>query len=168
MSSHLVRTAFVVGSLAFVSGCGSSKAAATSVGDSTIATYFAAIDDGFADLKGKQFGDNPIVTKYLGKLTIPNTNACTISHIKQSGENVATCFFVSTSQTEADAAFVAAKGQVRAALPALAGKDEAPTNGNIAQYFAQDATHAAYVDEGRQDDGKYTVVTSFGTVRALK
>jgi hypothetical protein len=93
MSSQLVRTALVIGSLALAAGCGS-KAASTT-GDATIAQYFGAIDNGFADLKGKQFGDNPIVTKYLGKLTIPNTNACAISHIKQSGDTVATCFFVS-------------------------------------------------------------------------
>jgi hypothetical protein len=136
MPSHLVRTAFLLGSLALAAGCGGSKAASSSVGDSTIAQYFAAIDNGFADLKGKQFGDNPIVTKYLGKLTIPNTNACAIAHIKQSGDTIATCFFVSASQSEADAAFVAAKQQVRAALPALTGKDEPPSNGNIAQYFA--------------------------------
>ncbi|HTA38455.1 MAG TPA: hypothetical protein VK760_05240 [Candidatus Acidoferrales bacterium] len=167
MSSHFVRTALAV-ALAFAAGCGGSKAASSSVGDSTIAQYFAAIDNGFADLKGKQFGDNPIVTKFLGKLTIPNTNACAISHIKQSGETVATCFYVSASQSEADAAYVAAKQQVRAALPALSGKDESPTNGNIAQYFAQDGKRAVYVDEGQQDDGKYTVVTSFGTVKALQ
>ena len=167
MSSHLVRAALAAG-LALATGCGGSKAASSSVGDSTIATYFGAIDGGFADLRGKQFGDNPIVTKYLGKLTIPNTNACAISHIKQSGADVATCFYVSTSQSEADAAYVAAKQQVRAALPALTGKDEAPTNGNIAQFFAQDGKHAVYVDEGQQDDGKYTVVTSFGTVKALQ
>jgi hypothetical protein len=166
MSSQLVRTALVIGSLALAAGCGS-KAASTT-GDATIAQYFGAIDNGFADLKGKQFGDNPIVTKYLGKLTIPNTNACAISHIKQSGDTVATCFFVSDSQSAADSAFVAAKDQVHAALPALTGKDEPPSNGNIAQYFAQDGKHAVYVDEGRQDDGKYTVVTSFGTVKALQ
>lgn len=166
MSSQLVRSLFVI-SLAVASGCGGSKAASTT-GDATIAQYFGAIDNGFADLKGKQFGDNPIVTKYLGKLTIPNTNACAISHIKASGETVASCYFVSGSRSEADAAFVAAKQQVRAALPTLAGKDEPPSNGNIAQYFAQDGTHAVYVDEGQQDDGKYTVVTSFGTVKALQ
>ena len=167
MTSHLVRTALVIGSLALASGCGGSKAASSN-GASTIAQYFGAIDDGFADLRGKQFGDNPIVTKYLGKLTIANTNACAISHIKQSGETIATCFYVSASQAEADAAYVAAKQQVHAALPALSGKDEPPSNGNIAQYFAQDGKHAVYVDEGQQDDGKYTVVTSFGTVKALQ
>jgi hypothetical protein len=166
MPAYLVRTALLLGSLALAAGCGGSKASST--GDATIAQYFGAIDNGFADLKGKQFGDNPIVTKYLGKLTIPNTNACAISHIKQSGDTVATCFFVSASQSEADAAFVAAKQQVRAALPALTGKDEPPSNGNIAQYFAQNGKHAVYVDEGQQDDGKYTVVTSFGTVKALQ
>jgi hypothetical protein len=165
MPKRLVRTALVI-ALALAAGCGSK--AASSNGNSTIAQYFGAIDNGFADLKGKQFGDNPIVTKYLGKLTIPNTNACAISHIKQSGDTVATCFYVSAAQPEADAAFLAAKQQVRAALPALAGKDEPPSNGNIAQYFAQDGTHAVYVDEGQQDDGKYTVVTSFGTVKALR
>lgn len=165
MPTKLARFALVIGSLA-LAACGSK--AASSTGDATIARYFGAIDNGFADLKGKQFGDNPIVTKYLGTLTIPNTNACAISHIKQSGATVASCFFVADSQSAADAAFVAAKDQVHAALPALGGKDEPPSNGNIAQYFAQDGTHAVYVDEGQQDDGKYTVVTSFGTVKALR
>lgn len=166
MSSHLVRIALAL-SLAAAAGCGGSKAA-SSTGDATIAQYFGAIDNGFADLKGKQFGDNAIVTKYLGKLTIPNTNACAISHIKRSDETVAACYFVAATQPEADAAFIAAKQQVHTALPALAGKDEPPSNGNVAQYFAQDGTHAVYVDEGQQDDGKYTVVTSFGTVKALQ
>jgi hypothetical protein len=166
MSSQLVRITFVIGSFALAAGCGSK--AASSIGDNTIAQYFGAIDSGFADLKGKKFGDNPIVTKYLGKLTIPNTNACAISHIKQSGDTVATCFFVSDSQSAADAAFVAAKQQVQAALPALIGKDEPPSHGNIAQFLAHDGTHAVYVDESQQDDGKYTVVTSFGTVKALQ
>ncbi len=166
MSSQLVRIATLIGSFALAAGCASK--AASSTGDATIVQYFVAIDSGFADLKGKQFGDNPIVTKYLGKLTIPNTNACAISYIKQSGDTIATCFFVSDSQSAADAAFVAAKQQVHAALPALSGKDEPPSHGNIAQYFAQDGTHGVYVEEGRQDDGKYTVVTSFGTVKALQ
>jgi hypothetical protein len=150
-----------------LSGCGGSKSA-SATGGSTIAQYVAAIDTGFESMKGRQFGDNAIVTKYLSKLTIPNTNACVISHVKRSGDTIATCFFVTASQPAADAAFVAAKSDVKAAAPQLTGGDEPPTNGNLAQYFVKDATHAVYVDEGRQDDGKYTVVTSFGTPAALQ
>jgi len=169
MFARATRTSLLLVSLAAAfSGCGGSKAATTKVGNSTIAQYVAAIDDNFSGLKGKQFGDNAIVTKYLSTLTMPNTNACVISHIKRSGNTIATCFFVSSSQSEADAAYVAAKDDVKAAVPELTGADEPPTNGNLAQYFAKDAKHAVYIDEGQQDDGKYTVVTSFGTPAALK
>jgi hypothetical protein len=163
------RTLLLALSLAAaLSGCNGSKSTAANIGESTIAQYVAAIDSHFEDMKGRQFGDNPIVTKYLSKLTIPNTNACVISHVKRSGDTIASCFFVSGSQSAADAAFVAAKSDVKAAAPQLAGGDEPPTNGNLAQFMVKDAAHAVYVDESRQDDGKYTVVTSFGTPAALQ
>jgi hypothetical protein len=169
MPAHIVRHLCLAGALATVlAGCGSSKAAATDVGSSTISQYLTGIDDQFADMKGKQFGDNAMVTKYTSKVTMPNTNACVISHVKKSGDTIATCFFVAATQAEADKAFVAAKQDVRAAAPQLAGADEPPTNGNLAQYFSKDDKHAIYIDEGLQDDGKYTVVTSFGTPAALK
>jgi hypothetical protein len=150
-----------------IGGCAGSKSA-TTTSDSAIAQYVAAIDGGFAAMKGKQFGDNAIVTKYFSTLAVPNTNACVISHVKRSGDTIATCFFVSASQAAADAAFVAAKGAVKTGAPQLTGGDEPPTNGNLAQFFVKDAAHAVYVDEGQQDDGKYTVVTSFGTPGALQ
>lgn len=154
--------------VATLGACAGSRAASPDDAAAAIAKYVAAEDDGFAALTGDQFADNEIVTKYKSKLTLPNTNACVIAHVKKSGDRIATCFFVSASQADADAAFVAAKRDVAAGAPQLAGADEPPTNGNLAQYFAKDAKHAVYVDEGQQDDGKYTVVTSFGTPKALQ
>jgi hypothetical protein len=151
--------------------CGSgSKGAATSSDGATsvFASYLDGIDNGFVKLRGRKFGDSAAATKYLATTPLPHTNACAITLVKQTGDSVATCFFVSAAQPQADAAYAAAKRDAAAGAPGLTGADEAPSNGNIAEYFSKDATRAIYISEARQDDGKYTVVTSFGTPAALK
>lgn len=132
-----------------------------------IKQFVLAEDDGFAHLKRGRIGDASVVTKYRSSLQIPLSNLCLITVINNTGNHIAACFFVASSELDARLTYSMLKLTAGMAVPALRGHDETPTNDRLAQYYATDGRHAYYIDASRERD-RYIASIEFGRPAALR
>jgi len=146
------------------SSAATDQTAASPASDQSAVDSIKQLADGvtsnFTEQQDKQLSDDAENTVWLSKVQIPKM-PCTIVLLKKTSETMAPCSLKTTSQSEADADFAAAKANVTAALPDLKLKD-APNNGkyvNQALYIG-DKT-AVLILEQKKPDGSFMVSVGF-------